>query len=280
LLRPERDDLVFHMAEWDAKHSDTGGLAKPPMPARWGIPTTLERDFDFTQLRWTFESTQTWMLTANADQRLIEPLLERRGVTAIIRFGPGVRWQDNRLVRPDGGPIVEVLFASKANAFAFLPSRVEVVAGTAGWQAKVRELGPEVVTTACVEDDELPAFANPPGPAELRFRRTSPEHFIIDVAAKGPNPSFVAVNQTWDPNWRVAVDGKPARLLRTDLALSGLVVDPGVHRVEFEYRDAWVSAGVLISLGSSLCALLALLLARRRARLTMMSTSTPHSPGP
>jgi len=266
LLRPERDDLVFHMAQWDAKHADTGGLAQPPAPARWGIPTTLERDFDFTQLRWTYESTQTWMLTANEDQQFIEPLLERRGVTAIIRFGPGIHWEDNRLVRQDGDPIVEVLFARKANKFVFQPSRVEIVAGAVGWQAKVRELGAEIVTTACVEDDELSSFANPPGSAELRFRRTSPEHFLIDIDAKGPNPSFVAINQTWDPNWRVAVDGKPARLIRTDLALSGLVVAPGVHQVEFEYRDAWVSAGVAISLVSSLGALVALLLARRRAR--------------
>jgi hypothetical protein len=267
LLRPGRDDLIFHMAEWDPKHSEAGGLAKPPRPARWGLPMTLERDFDFTQLRWTFESTRAWMVTANDEQRLIEPLLERRGVTALIRFGPGVHWQGDRLVRPDGGPVVEVLFAEKANGFVFAASRVEIVRGTAGWQAKVRELGDEVVATACVEDDQLPAFTNPPGPAQLRLRRTSPEDFAVEVDARGPNPSFVAVNQTWDPNWRVTLDGKPARLIRTDLALSGLVVPPGSHRVVFEYRDAWVASGLAVSLVAGVGALLALLLARRRARL-------------
>ena len=266
LLRPERDDLVFHMAEWDPKHSDVGGLAKPPRLARWGLPMTLERDFDFTQLRWTFESTRAWMETANGDQRLIEPLLERRGVTAVIRFGPGVHWQGNRLVRPDGGPVVEVLFARNANPFAFVASRVEIVHGERGWRDKVRELGDQVVATACVEDEELPAFANPPGSAELRFRRTSPEDFSMDVDARGPNPAFVAVNQTWDPNWRVTLDGRATRVIRTDLALSGVIVPPGAHRVEFEYRDAWVAAGLAISIVTSLGALLALLLARRRGR--------------
>jgi hypothetical protein len=227
---------------------------------------TLERDFDFTQLRWTFESTRAWMETANGDQRLIEPLLERRGVTAVIRFGPGVHWQGNRLVRPDGGPVVEVLFARNANPFAFVASRVEIVHGERGWRDKVRELGDQVVATACVEDEELPAFANPPGSAELRFRRTSPADFSMDVDAMGPNPAFVAVNQTWDPNWRVTLDGRATRVIRTDLALSGVIVPPGAHRVEFEYRDAWVAAGLAISIVTSLGALLALLLARRRGR--------------
>ncbi|MBN2573137.1 MAG: hypothetical protein JXP73_01105 [Deltaproteobacteria bacterium] len=266
LLRTGRDALIFHMAEWDAKRSEVGGLAKPPRPARWGLRMTLERDFDFTQLRWTFESTRAWMRTANEEPRLIEPLLERRGVTAIVRIAPGVGWQGNRLVRPDGGPIAEVLFAKRSNGFVFAASRVEIVHGARGWQEKVRALGSEVVTTACVEDTELRVFENPPGPAELQLRRRTPEYFTVAVEAKGPHPSFLAINQTWDPNWRVTLDGKQARLLRTDLALSGVIVPPGAHRVEFEYRDSWVSAGLAISALASMGALLALLLARRRAR--------------
>jgi hypothetical protein len=266
LVRSQRDQLLFHMAEWDPQHSASGGLAKPPWPARWGLPTTLERDFDFTQLRWTFTSTRAWMLTVNQEQRLVEPLLERRGVTDIIRFAPGVHWQGDRLVRPDGGPVVEVLHAQRTNGFAFAASRVEIVRDMADWQAKVRELGAEVAATACVEASELPAFANPPGSARLRLRRSTPQDFIIDVEAAGPNPSFVAINQTWDDNWQVALDGQPARLLRTDLALSGVIVPPGTHRLDFTYRDAWVSAGIAASALASVAALLALLLARRRAR--------------
>ena len=266
LLRPDRDDLVFHMAEWDSQRLRASGLARPPQPARWGVPTTLERDFDFTQLRWTFESTWTWMETVSANGRLLDPLLERRGVTAVINFGPGVHWEGNHLIRPDGGPLVEVLFASHANGFVFPAERVEIVHGVRGWADRVKQLGAEVVHAACVEDDELPAFANPPGPAEVRLRRTSPVDFAIAIEAKGPNPSFVAINQTWDPNWRVTLDGQPARILRTDLALSGLIVPPGTHRAEFEYRDAWVAAGLAISSIASIGALLALLLARRRAR--------------
>ena len=279
LLRSGRADLIFHMAEWDPKRSQAGGLAKPPRPARWGLPMTLERDFDFTQLRWTFESTRAWMLTVNEQQRLIEPLLERRGVTALIRFAPGVHWQGDRLVRPDGGPIVETLFASKANGFAFAATRVAIIHGVSGWRAKVRELGDEVATTACVEDGELASFANPPGAAKLRLHRSGPEDFLVDVHAEGPNPSFVAINQTWDPNWRVMLDGNPTRLLRTDLALSGVIVPPGEHRLSFEYRDPWVDAGIGVSAMACLGALLTLLLARRRARLAPLTRHASRGEG-
>jgi hypothetical protein len=264
LIRREHEDVIFHMAEWDPMHSDIGGLATPPRPARWGLRMTLERDFDFTQLRWTAESTRAWMLTANQHQHLIEPLLERRGVTALVRFGPGVHWQGDHLTRPGGGPLVEVLLANKANGFVFPAERVAIVHGVAGWQLKMRELGDQLISTACVEDSELADFANPPGPAQLRLHRSSPESFGVEVRAEGPNPSFVAINQTWDPSWHVTLDGKAARLLRTDLALSGVIVPPGEHRLAFEYRDPWVSGGVGVSVTACLAALLALLVSRRR----------------
>lgn len=266
VLQSRQDELLFHMAEWNTQFADSGGLAKPPIPARWGIPTTLERDFDFTQLRWTYESTQIWMLTARERPDLIGPLLQRRGVTRIVQFAPGLTWQGNQLLRPDGGPTVELLSAREANPWVFPASRVEVVQGPAGWQAKVRELGAEVAHAACVEASELPAFANPPGKAVVRAQRHTPEHITIEVEAEGPNPSFIAINQTWDSSWRVRVDGHEARLLRTDLDLSGIVVPSGAHRIVLEYRDDWALAGMLVSGLAAAGALLVLLLSRRRQR--------------
>lgn len=162
--------------------------------------------------------------------------------------------------------MVEVLFARKANPFVFAAARVELVRGSDGWRDKVRQLGADVVGTACVEDSEISSFTNPPGTADLRLDRTSPQAFTVDVDAKGPHPSFIAVNQTWDSNWHVTLDGQPVRLVRTDLALSGAIVPPGSHRLVFEYGDAWVAAGMGASAGASACALLALLIARRQNR--------------
>jgi hypothetical protein len=262
LLQRGQSELIFHMAAWNPRFSDTGGLAKPPIPARWGLAMTLERDFDFTQLRWTFESTRTLMLVTNADPSLIEPLLRRRGVTAIVEFGAGVKWENDRLVRPGGGPVIETLLARETNPFAFAVSRVEIVRGHQGWANAVRRLRDEIPRTACVEDTDLQAFPVHPAPAEVRTRRDTPMRFSLEVNAQGPGSSFVAINQTWDEGWRALQDGSPTRVYRTDLSLSGLVVPPGKHRIDVEYADPWMTAGLGVSLASALAGL-ALVLFRR-----------------
>ena len=263
LLQRGQNELIFHMADWNPQLSESGGLAKPPIPARWGLAMTLERDFDFTQLRWTFESTRTLLLTASANPSLMEPLLRRRGVTAIVEFGAGVRWENDRLVRPGGGPLVETLLARETNPFAFAVSRVEIVKGHEGWADAIHRLRDEIPGTALVEETELQSYPLPPSPAEVRIRRDTPMRFTLDVDAQGPASSFVAINQTWDQGWRALLDGHPTRIYRTDLSLSGLVVPPGKHRIDLEYADPWMTAGLGVSLASTLAGL-ALVLFRRR----------------
>jgi hypothetical protein len=248
LVQPGRDDLIFHMAEWNPSFADSGGLAKPPAPARWGLSMTLERDFDFTQLRWTHESTDAWMEVVNSNPRLIEPLLARRGVTAIVKFAEGAHWDSNRLVGPGGGPAVQTLIARETNPFAFAATRVERVHGVQGWKDRIRELGEDVSTTVLVEDDQLEALNLPPSAAQIRLSRSGPMALGMEILTSGPGPAFVAINQTWHPGWRARLDGQPTRLIRTDLSLSGVLVPPGQHSVQLEYDDPWLRAGFLISL--------------------------------
>jgi hypothetical protein len=255
VLQSSRDELVFHLAEWHPSFSETGGLAKPPLPARWGLAMTLERDFDFTQLRWTYDATMAWLEVAKARPELAEPMLSRRGVTAIVHFVDGAHWQSDRLVGPGGGPAVETLVARQPKPFAFAATRVERVQGVSGWKARVSQLGAAAGDTVCVEDDQMEPLQLPPSPAEITVTRTSPMAFGIDVSVAGPGPAFVAINQTWHPGWRTHVDGAQARLIRTDLALSGVLVPPGKHRVQLAYDDPWLRAGFAISLLSVLACL-------------------------
>jgi hypothetical protein len=259
LLSPERDDLIFHLADWNPSLSDMGGLARPPIPARWGLAMTLERDFDFTQLRWTFESTRAWLEVVQSKPELMEPLLARRGVTAIVTFAPGTHWEASRLVVPGGGPAVQTLIARQANAFAFAASRVERVHGVAGWKAKVKELGQESTHAVCIEDDQMEEIVGPPSAARIVIARTSPMAFNLEVAAEGPGPSFVAINQTWDPGWHARLDGLATRVVRTDLALSGILVPAGKHTLELTYDDPWLRAGLWLSISGCLVCLILVL---------------------
>ena len=60
-------------------------------------------------------------------------------------------------------------------------------------------------------------------PADIRFSTHA------DV------PSVLLLNDKFDPNWHVFVDGKPAPLLRCNFIMRGVYLIPGAHTVEFKF---------------------------------------------
>jgi hypothetical protein len=276
ILADAEKHLLFHLADWDSHRWPATGTAGPPVPAQWGLATTLERDFDLTQLRWSHRAAQAFFAALGREGTLLGPLLRRRGVTDLLRFRPGAHWEGNRLIPgPGETSALALLEARDPQPFAFAASRVVMVRGEEGWVAAVRRLGEEAFHTACLDESELAAFPGLPSPAVVSIadRGVAGAHLLVD--SRGPAPSFVAINQTWDEGWRATIDGVGARLLRTDIDLSGLVVPPGRHDVRLSYHDPWVSAGLLVSLLAGLGCLGLVLWGRRRA---LAGTTTPAGP--
>jgi hypothetical protein len=251
LVRGRPPGLLFHFAAWDQKLGTTTGICKPPVPAQWGIPTTLEEDFDLTELRWSHRATQMFFETTRADPSLFSPLLRRRGVAAVLRFRPELSGSsgavgDRLSVAPEG-PLL-LLSTRDPSPFVFCASRLVAATGEQGWRDAVRRLGGEAASTAVVDPHELGPFSGKTSEGRVDGLVVRPGLVEFDVTPIGPQPAFVAVNQTWDEGWKARVDGVPARLVRTDLSLSGLLVSPGRHHVVLVYEDCWVTAGVLVSL--------------------------------
>ena len=46
---------------------------------------------------------------------------------------------------------------------------------------------------------------------------------------------MLLLNDKFDPNWHVFVDGKPASLLRCNFIMRGVYLTPGAHTVEFKF---------------------------------------------
>ena len=55
---------------------------------------------------------------------------------------------------------------------------------------------------------------------------------VIDTDAR--TPCVLLVNDHYDPNWTVIVDGKEQPLLRANYVMRGVYLDPGKHQVEFK----------------------------------------------
>jgi hypothetical protein len=82
----------------------------------------------------------------------------------------------------------------------------------------------------------------------------------VGLHAEAAVPSVLLLNEKFDPNWKVSIDGQPAPLLRCNYIMRGVSVPPGKHSIEFRFDPPhgtlYVSlAGIAIAIG--LCGFLA-----------------------
>ena len=90
-------------------------------------------------------------------------------------------------------------------------------------------------------------------PGEVKYESYAPKHIVLTAKANGP--SVLLLNDKYDPNWKVTVNGQSAKLLRANFIVRGVFLDkPGDHRIEFKFQPPltglYISLlGVLIGLG-------------------------------
>jgi hypothetical protein len=111
----------------------------------------------------------------------------------------------------------------------------------------------ETNITAALEQVASPAFepekyvlvsspiAAPPAQATenqaggtVRFETYSPKDIVLGAEALAP--SILLLNDRFDPNWEVLVDGKKSNVLRCNQLMRGVYLEPGTHRIEFLFR--------------------------------------------
>ncbi|MGH9387174.1 MAG: YfhO family protein [Vicinamibacterales bacterium] len=69
----------------------------------------------------------------------------------------------------------------------------------------------------------------------------------LDVTARNDEPRFLLVSEVWHPGWSARVDGQAATLFRTDVALLGLWLQPGDHRVELRFWPPGLTPGLVVT---------------------------------
>jgi Bacterial membrane protein YfhO len=107
-------------------------------------------------------------------------------------------------------------------------------------------------------------------------------HKDTDLAVRVDTDSqaFLVLSDVWYPGWQVRIDGEPAHLYRTDYVLRGVLVPPGSHFVQFEYRPKSFVVGFAVSAASVvlLISLLAWPLLREPALALTASTRRSFRP--
>ena len=87
----------------------------------------------------------------------------------------------------------------------------------------------------------------------------------VVIRAGTPGDGYLALMDSYDPDWHVDVDGMPATLMRANGLFRAVHLAPGEHTVTFTYRPRNFYLGAGITALTAVALLAACLLERRRA---------------
>ena len=105
-------------------------------------------------------------------------------------------------------------------------------------QATLKDLGSKdfdpmrTVLVASSLPAPAPAAATAPA-GTVEFKSYAPKRIVLE--AKADQPSILLLNDKYDPNWKVWVDGTSAPLLRCNFIMRGVHLTPGSHAIEMRY---------------------------------------------
>jgi hypothetical protein len=108
-------------------------------------------------------------------------------------------------------------------------------------------------------EKNLPAAATNDNSGSVEFQSYQTKHIVL--SAKATAPSVLLLNDKFDPQWTVTVDGKPADLLRCNFMMRGVYLPTaGQHTVDFKFqqpnRPLYITLAA-IAFGLALCGFLA-----------------------
>ena len=128
--------------------------------------------------------------------------------------------------------------------------------------------------SSVVVDREPPAPASTgsAAPARATIRSSTSTSVVVDASVP-EGGGYLVLLDSFDPGWKVAVNGRDAELLRAAGVFRAVRLAAGTHAVRFRYRPGALSVGAAISL---LSIVLLAVVAGRGA--TFSSGSAPASP--
>jgi uncharacterized membrane protein YfhO len=103
-----------------------------------------------------------------------------------------------------------------------------------GWSTLAApEFDPIKTVLISTPQKDLPAVSTNENSGTVEFKSYSTKKIVFTANATAP--SVMLLNDKYDPNWRVTVDGKPAELLRCNFIMRGVQLSPGQHTVQFDF---------------------------------------------
>jgi membrane protein YfhO len=85
-------------------------------------------------------------------------------------------------------------------------------------------------------------------------RITDSKPNFVEIETQVPSQGFLALSDVYYSGWKASVDGRPAKILRTNAVFRGLPLGPGNHTIQFRFEPRSVYAGAVVTLATlALC---------------------------
>ncbi|NPV13803.1 YfhO family protein [candidate division WOR-3 bacterium] len=81
----------------------------------------------------------------------------------------------------------------------------------------------------------------------------------IIVQASLTTPGLLILSENYHPDWKVIVNGKPAKLLQAYHTLRAVMLTEGEHQIEFRHQPRYYTLGIILTLFSTLFLIIILL---------------------
>lgn len=130
---------------------------------------------------------------------------------------------------------------------AIVARHVAVAGDEAAEAAAIADPAFDPRADAVVRGDELPATTSHQLSGAGSVRVIREQNARVTLRATLARPGLVVLDDHWGPGWSVAVDGRPARALQTDLVLRGVEVPAGTHEIVWSYRVPGLRLGAVLS---------------------------------
>jgi hypothetical protein len=100
-------------------------------------------------------------------------------------------------------------------------------------------------------------------PEEVTTLNYEPDR--IELAVHAASAGWLVLAETYYPGWRAWIDDRPAKIYATDIALRGVAIPPGTHRIRMEFHPPLFELSLGISLGTAILLAFSSFLYRRSA---------------
>jgi hypothetical protein len=247
LGRPAAHRLERLPADWSPGDALALGLQMalvPQTPGRWGVRQAFDIDFRGLQAQPLAELTRLVRLVEDRPDDVLR-ILQLGAVTHVVALHrvAGDRLRPVAAV-PSFFPepvLVEAVPGSLPRAYAV--AGVRVAEGIDGLMTLVDpSFDPrrEVLLTRGTAKAAPPDFR-----AEVRIVEERADRLRLEAELSADG--HVVLVDGHDPGWKARVDGRPAPLLRANVAFRAVAVPAGRHAVEMVYRPAAALAGLVVS---------------------------------